>query len=60
MEISLLSQFASYVLASSGSFLPVCTVSLLHFSYIGELEETARIVECLFYWLKVMLQFVTW
>ena len=35
-------------------------VSLLLFSYIDELEEKARILEWLFYWLKVMLWSVTW
>ena len=39
---------------------PVCTFSLCHCSYIGELEEKARILEWLFYWLKVMLKSVNW
>ena len=48
-ETSLFSQFATCVLASLSNFLPVYTVSLCRCSYIGELEEKARIVECLFY-----------
>ena len=38
-ETQLFLEFASCVLANSGSFLPVCTFSLFHCSYIGELKR---------------------
>ena len=41
-------KFATCVLASLSNFLPVCTFFLCHCSYVGELEEKTRIVECLF------------